>query len=30
MAAIYPNYDIFQKHTEREIPVVIIERESGG
>jgi len=26
MAAIYPNYDVFQTRTERQIPVVIIER----
>ena len=26
MAAIYPNYDVFQKQTQRQIPVVIIER----
>jgi len=26
MAAIYPNYDVFQTRTQRQIPVVIIER----
>jgi deazaflavin-dependent oxidoreductase (nitroreductase family) len=26
MAAIYANYDVFQTRTERQIPVVIIER----
>jgi deazaflavin-dependent oxidoreductase (nitroreductase family) len=26
MAALYPNYDLYQSETEREIPVVIVER----
>ena len=26
MSAIYPNYDVFQTRTKREIPLVIIER----
>jgi deazaflavin-dependent oxidoreductase (nitroreductase family) len=30
MAAIWPAYDDYQLRTEREIPVVVLERERGG
>ena len=26
MAAIFPNYDAYQANTEREIPIVVLER----
>jgi proline iminopeptidase len=29
LAAMYPSYDAYQRRTDRQIPVIVLERESG-